>query len=75
MLRNPNKKIDLFDCHVHPDFSLDASGTIEEYCEKALQIGLKGICFTSHFDIDPERKEIDAFMRVKGKITPLSQKT
>ena len=75
MLRNPNKKIDLFDCHVHPDFSLDASGTIEEYCEKALQIGLKGICFTSHYDIDPERKEIDAFMRVKGKITPLSQKT
>ena len=75
MLRNPNNKIELFDCHVHPDFSLDASGTIEEYCEKALQIGLKGLCFTSHFDIDPERKEIDAFMRVKGKITPLSQKT
>src|SRR3972149_9790012 len=69
------QKVDLFDCHVHPDYSLDASGTIDEYCQKALQIGLKGICFTSHFDIDPERKEIDAFMRVKGKITPLSQQT
>lgn len=69
------QKVELFDCHVHPDYSLDASGTIDEYCQKALQIGLKGICFTSHFDIDPERKEIDAFMRVKGKITPLSQKT
>ena len=69
------QKVELFDCHVHPDYSLDASGTIDEYCQKALQIGLKGICFTSHFDIDPERKEIDAFMRVKGKITPLSQQT
>jgi len=69
------QKVELFDCHVHPDYSLDACGTIDEYCQKALQIGLKGICFTSHFDIDPERKEIDAFMRVKGKITPLSQQT
>ena len=69
------QKVELFDCHVHPDYSLDASGTIDQYCQKALQIGLKGICFTSHFDIDPERKEIDAFMRVKGKITPLSQQT
>lgn len=69
------QKVELFDCHVHPDYSLDASGTIADYCQKALQISLKGICFTSHYDIDPERKEIDAFMRVKGKITPLSQKT
>jgi histidinol-phosphatase (PHP family) len=75
MNSNLQQKIELFDCHVHPDYSLDASGTIEEYCQKALQIGLKGICFTSHYDIDPERKEIDAFMRVKGKVTPLSQET
>lgn len=71
----PQQEIELFDCHVHPDYSLDASGTVEEYCQKALQIGLKGICFTSHYDIDPERKEVDAFMRVKGKIIPLSQET
>jgi histidinol-phosphatase (PHP family) len=63
-----------FDCHVHPDYSLDASGSIEEYCQKALQIGLKGICFTTHYDIDPKRRDIDAFMRVKGKVTPLSEK-
>jgi histidinol-phosphatase (PHP family) len=69
------QKIELFDCHVHPDYSLDASGTMDEFCQKALRIGLKGICFTSHYDIDPERKEIDAFMRIKGKITPLSEKT
>jgi histidinol-phosphatase (PHP family) len=75
MSPNSHQKIELFDCHVHPDYSLDATGTIDEYCQKALQIGLKGICFTSHYDIDPERKDIDAFMRVKGRITPLSQET
>ena len=69
------QKIELFDCHVHPDYSLDASGTIDEYCQRAIQVGLKGICFTSHYDVDPERKEIDAFMRVKGKIKPLSFET
>jgi len=75
MNSNLQQKIELFDCHVHPDYSLDASGTIDEYCQKALQIGLKGICFTTHYDVDPERKEIDSFMRVKGKITPLSFET
>lgn len=75
MLQKTDPKIEFFDCHVHPDYSLDASGSIEGYCEKALQIGLKGICFTTHYDIDPKRKDIDAFMRVKGKIVPLSENT
>jgi len=75
MTITPVQKIELFDCHVHPDYSLDASGTMDEFCQKALRIGLKGICFTSHYDIDPERKDIDAFMRVKGKVTPLSEET
>lgn len=75
MTITPVQKIELFDCHVHPNYSLDASGTMDEFCQKALEIGLKGICFTSHYDIDPERKDIDAFMRVKGKVTPLSEET
>ena len=75
MSQNSRQKKGLFDCHVHPDYSLDASSSIEDYCEKALQIGLSGICFTTHYDIDPERKDIDAFMRIKGKIMPLSDKT
>jgi histidinol-phosphatase (PHP family) len=75
MILNTDQKIELFDCHVHPDYSLDASGTMDEFCQKALRIGLKGICFTSHYDVDPERKDIDAFMRVKGKVIPLSEET
>lgn len=75
MSKNSKQKKGLFDCHVHPDYSLDASSSIEDYCEKALQIGLSGICFTTHYDIDPERKDIDAFMRIKGRVMPLSDKT
>jgi histidinol-phosphatase (PHP family) len=63
----------LSDYHVHPDYSLDASGTIDQYCQKALELGLKEICFTTHYDTDPVRKDEDPFMRIDGKIVPLSQ--
>jgi histidinol-phosphatase (PHP family) len=62
----------LSDFHVHPDYSLDAKGTLDEYCQRAIEIGLKRICFTTHYDTDPERKEIDYFFRVDGKIVPLT---
>lgn len=62
----------LSDYHLHPDYSLDASGTIEQYCQKALRLGLKRICFTTHYDADPVRKEFDFLMKVKGKIVPVT---
>jgi histidinol-phosphatase (PHP family) len=61
------------DYHVHPDYSLDASGTIDQYCQKALELDLKEICFTTHYDTDPKRKDEDPFMRIDGKIVPLSE--
>jgi histidinol-phosphatase (PHP family) len=61
------------DYHVHPDYSLDATGTIDQYCQKALKLGLKEICFTTHYDTDPVRKDEDPFMRIDGKIVPLSE--
>jgi len=63
------------DCHVHPDYSLDATGTIDQYCQRALELGLKEICFTTHYDSDPLRKDIDPFMRIDGKLAPLSQES
>lgn len=63
----------LSDYHVHPDYSLDATGTIDQYCQRALELGLKEICFTTHYDTDPVRKDIDPFMRIDGKIVPLSK--
>lgn len=61
------------DYHVHPDYSLDASGTLDQYCQKALELDLKEICFTTHYDTDPVRKDEDPFMRIDGKIVPLSE--
>jgi histidinol-phosphatase (PHP family) len=55
------------DFHVHPDYSIDAEGSIREYCEKAVSIGLKKICFTTHIDLDPRREEFDPFMRIDGE--------
>jgi len=56
------------DYHVHPDYSIDARSSIDDYCRKAVEIGLDEICFTTHYDIDPIRKEKDDFVRVDGKI-------
>lgn len=61
------------DWHVHPDYSLDATGSIDQYCQKALELGLKEICFTTHYDSDPFRKDEDPFMQIDGKIVPLSE--
>ncbi len=60
----------LADCHVHPNYSKDVGieATIGLYCQRALEIGIEEICFTVHYDIDPLRKDLDDFVRVKGKV-------
>lgn len=54
------------DYHIHPDFSLDAEGSIEAHCRSALSRGLGEICFTTHFDTEPETYVTDARIRVDG---------
>jgi len=66
-------RLDKADYHIHPDYSKDATGSIDEYCRRALELGLDEICFTTHYDRDPFRKEIDPFMRVDGEILPVSE--
>ncbi|MGI5900927.1 MAG: histidinol-phosphatase [Desulfitobacteriia bacterium] len=45
------------DYHVHPNYSADASPVkIKEYCFRALELGLKEICFTSHLELNPASK-------------------
>jgi histidinol-phosphatase (PHP family) len=60
----------LFDYHVHPDFSVDACGTVDEYCERALRRGLSGLCFTSHFDSNPDSDGRANRVKVDGEILP-----
>lgn len=53
----------MIDYHVHPNFSQDAEGSMEEYCVRALELGLKEICFTTHHECDPARRDRE-FVRV-----------
>jgi histidinol-phosphatase (PHP family) len=55
----------MFDYHIHPNYSIDADGSIEEHCETALSKGLKEIAFTTHLDTDTIAD--DNYVNVKGK--------
>ena len=56
------------DYHVHPDYSLDASpARIRDYCQRALELELTEICFTTHIELDPARRDIDNFVLFNGE--------
>jgi len=55
----------VIDFHVHPGYSIDAKGSIEDFCLKALEVGLREVCFTTHLDTDPQYD--DAYVLVNGK--------
>jgi len=57
---------------VHCCYSADAEGSIEEYCLKAIEKGILEICFTPHYEADPVRRSIDGFVRVGGKLVPVT---
>jgi histidinol-phosphatase (PHP family) len=60
----------MIDYHVHPDFSHDAQGSIEDFCARAVEIGLDETCFTTHYEPDPARSSIE-HVRVDGRILPV----
>jgi histidinol-phosphatase (PHP family) len=60
------------DHHVHCNYSFDAEGSIDQYCQRAMRIGLLEICFTSHYDADPERIDHEGYMVINGQREPLS---
>lgn len=64
--------LSIADYHVHPDFSFDAQGTLDEYCEAALARGLTEICFTTHYDTDPRLPEHHRQMRIDGRMVPVN---
>lgn len=42
----------LYDMHMHSHFSGDSEADSIQLAQRAIDIGLKGICFTDHLDID-----------------------
>ncbi len=59
------------DYHVHCNYSIDAVGTVDEYCEAAIERGLAEICFTTHYDKIPNRDTVN-IIRIKGEDKPTS---
>jgi len=57
----------LSDFHVHPDYSIDAVGSVGEYCEKALELGITAICFTSHYDYNPALDKNGGYWKLGDK--------
>ncbi len=58
------------DFHCHCDYSVDATGTVDQFCEAALQRNLAEICFCTHFDANPNTQGNVEYIRVKGKNLP-----
>lgn len=66
----------MYDYHVHPGYSIDAQPSgIDEYCSKAVDIGLREVCFTTHLEVDPQRKHLDWFVRIGQNVVPMDDLT
>lgn len=59
---------ELADYHCHCDYSIDAEGTIESYCEAAIKRGLRELCFTTHYDTNPNTLGDANYINVGGKL-------
>ena len=60
----------LADYHIHCDYSVDAVGSVDDYCEAALRRGLAEICFTTHYDSNPNSEGEPEYIVVKGQKLP-----
>jgi histidinol-phosphatase (PHP family) len=47
----------MIDYHIHTNHSIDAEGTINEYCTQGAKVGLREICITNHCELDPQRSD------------------
>lgn len=63
-----NEGFALADYHVHPDFSFDAEGSIEDFCNAGREKGISEICFTTHFDTNPTLSERGRSIRINGEL-------
>lgn len=57
--------VPMIDLHIHPNYSIDAQGTLEEFCLSALKANLREICFTTHLDSAPTSS--DGYVVVNGE--------
>lgn len=51
--------IDMYDFHIHSEFSVDSKSKMEDYAIKAVEKNMKSICFTDHIDLEMTKNKID----------------
>ncbi|MGB9720309.1 MAG: histidinol-phosphatase HisJ family protein [bacterium] len=61
----------MVDYHIHTNHSIDAQGSLNDYVERALALGLKEICFTNHCELDEKRN--DNLIRFNGNVMPITR--
>ena len=49
----------MYDFHIHSEFSIDASHSMEDMVKSAIDKKLKCICFTDHIDLDSTNMHLD----------------
>ncbi len=59
------------DQHVHPDFSIDAKGSLREFVKKGIELGLSEIIFTTHADGNPAFADYN-FIIIDGQKNPVN---
>ncbi len=67
-----NRNWILQDHHTHPNYSIDAVGSIDEFCQFALAKGLEEIAVTTHVDTDLLTD--DCFVMVHGERVPVQSR-
>lgn len=49
------------DLHVHTNFSFDSNVTMEQYADRAIELGVDAVCFTDHIDINRHYNTFETF--------------
>ncbi len=57
----------LFDSHIHSENSPDGSHSVMCICEKAAELGMKGVAITDHFDLN-DLKEYGYLARIEQSV-------
>jgi len=61
------------DYHLHPNYSFDATlESIDDYCRRAIELGLEQICFTPHYTTIPSIIDKYGFVRINGEKFPVT---
>lgn len=61
----------MIDYHIHTYHSIDAEGTIKDYCDRAVRLQLDEICITNHCELDPVRD--DSWIRFDSDKQPMTR--